>query len=362
MHALLLVLVSLLLSMPAEAARAKDVGFFYGLQDNVVTGAGLVTGLPRSGDSTRNEASIRALATRLQGYGVTFSEDELSSRNIAMVMVTATIPPGARAGSAVDVKVSSSGDAVSIEGGELLMTPLYGLDGRIHVLASGAVLVGGYAAGAAGNFSRKGVPTSGLVLSGGRLQVEVQTLDYNAMSIVEFVLSKPDFTTAERLETAINAEFGEGTARARTSSTIEVSVPEDYNDRFAPFAARLESVTLSVDSAATIVVDERTGTVVFGANVSVAPVAIAHGALTIEVRKINAVSQPSAFSGGRTAAVSNSILEANEQTGQLVMVEGVDIGQLVSALNAMGVTPRDLISILKNMKAQGAIHAEVITQ
>lgn len=346
----------------AWAARAKDVGFFAGLQGNTVTGAGLVTGLPRTGDSPRNEAAIRSLATRLQGYGVTFTEEELNSRNIAMVMVTATLPADARPGTQIDIKVTSTGDARSIEGAELLATPLYGMDGRIHVLAQGSVLVGGYSVGVAGNSVRKGIPTGGVVMGGGRVLIENEGPDYNEAQTVDFVLSDPDFTTAERLELAINEAFGASIARARSSSTIELAIPQEYMDRFAPFAARIEMVEVAMDSPARVVVDERTGTVVFGGNVQVAPVAVAHGGLTIQVQRVNSVSQPNAFSFGATEVVSNVYLEAGEARGELVAVEGVQIGDLVAALNRLGVTPRDLISILRSMKAQGALHAELVTQ
>ena len=354
--------LTLLTAHPAQAARAKDVGFFIGQHENVLTGMGLVTGLPRTGDSMRNEASIRSLATRLQGYGVTFADADLASRNIALVMVEVVVPPGTRAGSRLDAKVSSVGDAASIEGGQLLIAPLYGMDGAIHATVSGSVLVGGYQTASAGNMARKNVPTSGQVLGGVRVAIEVPGVNYNDAPIVEFALQTPDFSTAQRLEESIDSAFGEEVAQAVSASTVQLTVPEAYQGRFAAFASMVESVDLQLDAPARIVVDERTGTVVIGGDVELAPVAIAQGSLTIEVSRINSVSQPAPFSAGSTALVSNVQLNVTERGGKLVNTKGASVGDLVNALNQMGVSPRDMVTILKNMKTQGAIHAEVVVQ
>jgi len=349
-------------STPAWATRAKDVGSFYGVRDNQLQGAGLVVGLQRSGDSARNVAAIRALASRLQGMGQSLDLDELSSRNIALVMVTATLGPDARPGTRLDVTVASTGDATSLEGGLLLWTPLYDQVGRIAAVAEGSLVVGGYNVGTSGNGARKNKPTVGQVSAGALLQVEMlNSLDYAALTEIEYILDTPDFTTAARLAEAVNTDFGSEIALATSASTIQLTLPAEFHGKFPMFAARIEAVDLEVDAPARVVINERTGTVVMGADVQISAVAVAHGGLTIEVRRLNGASQPAAFSTGTTELIRNTVVEANEQDGQLVLVEGIDIGTLVAALNDMGVKPRDLIVILQAMRSSGALQAEVVT-
>lgn len=354
--------LTLVLTPDAHAARAKDVGRFDGLQSNTLTGMGLVVGLARTGDSTRNAASIRSLVTRLKGIGAAVSEEEILSRNIALVMVTATLPPDARVGALVDLAVASTGDAQSLEGGMLLQTPLMGMDGRIHCLGQGPVVVGGFNVVSGGNSTRKSVPTRGQVVRGAQVMLEVPGVDFSKLESVDFILDQPDFTTATRLEEAVDAAFGADVASAVSSSTILLTIPQEYRGRFPAFAAKIETVEVAPDVEARVVVDERTGTVVMGADVRIAAVAVTHGALTIEVQRTNAISQPTGFAAGTTAAVSNAEINVQEGKSQLTLVEGANIGDLVSALNAMGVSPRDLITILTTMHAAGAIHAEVVTR
>jgi flagellar P-ring protein FlgI len=359
---LVAVLLLALAPTPAHAVRAKDVGQFHGVRDNPLTGAGLVVGLKRSGDSVRNEASIRALASRLQGLGVSLQIDDIAARNVALVMVSARLGPGQRTGSRIDVNVASTGDATSIEGGYLLLTPLMGPDGNVYALAEGPLVVGGYQVDAAGSAQRKNSPTVGQSPNGAIVEREVASaVDLSAQDSVEFVLSDPDFTTASRLATALNGAFGgDPIATARTASTIALKVPADYRGRFPDFAAKVEAVELAVDAPARVVVSERTGTVVMGADVRISAVAVAHGGLTIEVRRRDQVSQPAPLSGGQTTVVPRADLVAEEKMGQLLLVEGVSIGDLVAALNKMGVTPRDLIVILQAIQSAGALHAEVV--
>lgn len=357
----LLALTLLFAPTAALAARAKDLGAFHGVRENTLTGAGLVVGLRRTGDSSRNEASIRALANRLQGHGLSLRQDEIVTRNAALVMVTATLPADARSGSKVDVIVASTGDASSLEGGVLLMTPLFGTDGAVHATAEGALVVGGYAAAAGLNLARKNTPTVGRIASGAIVEVGAPSIDYSAISSIDFVLRSPDFTTAARLAEAIDTDFGSDVAKPTSATTIQLTLPSEYKDRFPEFAAKVESVELEVDAPARVVVNERTGTVVMGADVKIAPVAIAHGGLTIEVRRRNAVSQPSPWSNGTTAVQANTYIQAEEASGRLTLVEGVAIGDLVAALNDLGVKPRDLIQILDAIRSSGALHAEVVT-
>ena len=348
---------------PAYAVRAKDVGAFHGVRDNQLTGAGLVVGLRRSGDSPRNDAAIRSLANRLQGLGASLRLDEISSRNVAMVMVSATLPQDSREGARIDVTVASTGDATSLEGGILLATPLVGYDCEVYAVAEGAMVVGGYDLVAAGNAARKNTPTVGRVTSGAIVEREVASaLDYAKIDVIDFVLDEPDFTTAVRLADAVNNSFGGAVAMASSASTISMNIPKSMQGRFPQFAAAIEEVDIQVDAPARVVVNERTGTVVIGSDVGISAVAIAHGGLTIEVRRVVGVSQPAPLTLGNTVAYSNTVVYANEEEGDLVLLEGVNIGELVSALNAMGVKPRDLIIILQAIRSAGALHAEVVTQ
>ncbi len=352
----------LLLSAPdADAARAKDVGRFYGVRENTLTGPGLVVGLRRTGDSVRNEAMLRSLVSRLQGQGASLGVEDVTSRNAALVMVRATLPPDFRAGDRIDVHVASTGDASSLEGGILVWTPLFDQGSRLVAIAEGPLVVGGYAADAAGNSVRKNNPTSGMVPAGAIVERENDNaLDYASLEAIEFVLDRPDFATADGLADAVNTEFGAEVARAVSASTVAMTIPAELVGQFPRFAARVESVEVELDLPARVVISERTGTVVMGGDVEIAPVAVAHGGLTIEVRRVNMATQPPPFSLGTTAIVSNTEVIAREAAGELVLVEGATIGELISALNAMGVKPRDLVVILQAIREAGALQAEIV--
>ncbi len=354
-------LLASLLIADANAARAKDVAHFMGVRDNHLTGAGLVVGLHRTGDSLRNEAAIRALAGRLQGLGVSLQVDDLTSRNIALVMVTATLPPDQRTGSAIDVSVASTGDAISLQGGTLLMTPLVGGDGQVYAVGSGPVVVGGFDARLSGQIQAKNAPNAGWVLGGGLVEREVaSSVDYAKATKVDYVLDRPDFTTAVRLSEAIDKAFGAEVAEAASSATVTLTIPAAMVGKFADFAAKVEAVPLDVDAPARVVVSERTGTVVMGAEVKLAPVAVAQGGLTIQVAQRDQVFQPAPMSYGTTATNSVAMLAAGEESGKLYLAEGATIADLVAALNKMGVKPRDLIAILQAMEASGALQAQIV--
>ncbi len=359
---LIFAIATLFFGQPAYGVRAKDIATFPGVRENQLTGAGLVVGLRRTGDSMRNDAAIRSLSNRLQGLGVSLPSGEIATRNVAMVMVSATLGPDQRTGSRIGVTAASTGDATSLQGGILLMTPLIGADGKVYAVAEGPVTVGGYVVEADGNSARKNTPTTGYISGGALIEREVASaVDFDQKRQVEYILRKPDFTTANTMAETINNDFGVDIAQASSSSTINVTIPDEYLGAFARFAARLESLDIRVDAPARVVISERTGTVVMGANVQLAAVAVAHGGLTIEVRRRPEVSQPSAFGGGTTAITYMTDIKASEEDNRLVMVEGASIGQLVSALNAMGVNPRDLMVILQAIQAAGALHAEIVT-
>ncbi len=348
------------LSGSADAARVKDIASIYGVRDNAVFGYGLVTGLNRTGDSRRNEATIRTLANRLQGLGVTLKTDDIISRNVAVVMVTAQIPSTSRPGHKVDIEVSSTGDAKSLEGGVLQLTPLYASDGRAYASSQGPIVIGGFAAEAGGESTRKNHPTTGRIPRGATVEIDnPHRMNLQALDHIDWLINDPDFTTAKRMADAINESLGEKLAKAHDDGMVRMLMPETEEASSVDVLAQIELVELEVDAIARVVVNERTGTVVMGANVQVAPVAVAHGGLSIEVQRETEVSQPGALSGGQTVVTRDSRIVAEEESGRLTMLEGVTIGQLVGALNAMGVKPRDLIQIMLTIKAAGALQAEI---
>jgi flagellar P-ring protein precursor FlgI len=358
---ILLTLIALTLAPSvADAARVKDIASIYGVRDNVVFGYGLVTGLNRTGDSRRNEATIRTLANRLQGLGVTLQTDDIISRNVAVVMVTAHIPSSARPGHKVDIEVSSSGDAKSLEGGVLQLTPLYAADGHAYASSQGPLIIGGFSAESGGESTRKNHPTTGRVPRGAMVEVEnPNRMNLLAADHIDWLIHDPDFTTAKRMADAINEALGDKVASAHDDAMVRMKMPETGDLSPIAVLSQIGMVEISVDAPARVVVNERTGTVVMGANVQVSPVAVAHGGLTIEVQKDTTVSQPGVLSGGQTVVTRDSRIIAEEESGRLTMLEGVTIGQLVAALNSMGVKPRDLIQIMLTIKAAGALHAEI---
>ncbi len=361
----ILVLIALLLVLApeAQAVRAKDLGAFLGDRTNELTGTGLVVGLNRTGDSRQNQASVEALVKRLQGMGYAIESGQIVSRNVALVAVTAELSPHHRTGSQLDVTVASVGDATSLEGGTLLSTPLKALNNKVHAVAQGNVTVGGYQLSAGGERSGKNITTTGRVEAGATVEREVPTaVDFNAKSEVEYILRQPDFTTADRLADAFNAEFEEEIARARDAGTVMIRIPTDYQGRFASFAARLEAVDVVPDSVARVVINERTGTVVMGSAVTIGQCAVSHGGLQIEVQSDVRVSQPGPFSQGQTVLYQDPKLTATEEQGQVHLVEGTTLKELAAALNALQVKPRDLITILQMMQSQGCMHAEVVVQ
>jgi flagellar P-ring protein precursor FlgI len=348
-------------SVADASTRVKDIAVFHGMRSNNISGAGLVIGLNRTGDSARSRAAILSLMARLQGQGMSVTEDDILSRNIALVTVTATITTDARSGQTLDVTLASTADARSLQGGLLLATPLIAPNGVMYAVASGPVVLGGFSAESGGNSTTQNTTTTGRVAGGATVEFEdPNAVDFNSRETVELVLHQSDFTTATRLAQAVNTQMGTELAVPSSSSSIEIAIPEEFRGRFALFAAQIEAVELSVDAPARVIVNERTGTVVMGANVRVSAVAVAHGGLTIEVRRDPIISQPGALSGGTTVLTSQTSIEATVEDGEMVVLEGVTIGALVSGLNDMGVKPRDLMVILEAIHAAGALHAEIV--
>jgi flagellar P-ring protein precursor FlgI len=355
--------LGLVLVGAAEAdVRVKDVARVQGVRDNSLYGYGLVVGLSGTGDkSTSSPFTPQTVASMLQRLGIAVPVERLDGKNVAAVMVTAKLPPFMKPGATLDVTVSSLGDASTLQGGTLLLTPLQGPDGRVYALAQGAVSVGGIAAsGAGGDTVQKNHPTVARIPNGAVVEREVpMALD---PAVVTLTLQHPDFTTAVRLAQAVNRAGAGEVAKATDPSTVVVSVPPMFRPYLMEFIARIETVTLQVDAPARVVINERTGTVIMGSQLRISTVAIAHGNLTIHVKEEKQVSQPPPLAprGSQTVVVPKSEVTVKEEKGQLVVVqEGVSIGDVVQALNALGVTPRDLISILQAIRQAGALMAEL---
>lgn len=351
-----------LLTLPAPshaATRIKELVDVPGMRENMLIGYGLVVGLPGSGDSEQVLASTQALSGMLARLGVRIDPRDIRMRNVAAVMVTAKLPTFTRPGSTLDVNVSSIGNAWSLEGGTLLMTPLKGPDGKVYAVSQGAVQVGGFQAGAASAWVRRNQPTSGRV-PGGAIVERAVTPKIGGETLV-LSLKEPDLTTAARVAKALEATLGEGNAKALDPSAIELKVPEAFQENPVMLLAAIEQLEVVADRRAKIVINERTGTIVAGDGVRIRPVAIAHGGLQISVRSLPWASQPNPFSrGGQTVfGEYGEVSASQEQNPAIALQATTSVQELADALNAIGVTARDLIAILQAMKAAGAIDADL---
>jgi flagellar P-ring protein precursor FlgI len=352
---------ALVLLLPAVcgATRLKDVASVSGVRDNPLVGYGMVIGLSGSGDKTGTGFTNQSLASMLNKLGVTLDPDAMKVKNVASVMVTADLPPFARPGQELDVTVSSLGDATSLQGGTLLMTPLKAANGQVYAVAQGPISVGGFVGGSGGDTVIKNHVTVARI-SGGAVVERQAAFDLNGQGRLSFLLNRPDFATALQIARHINIAVGEDVALATDGGVVEVAVPPAYQHRVVALLARLQSLDVPVDVPAKVVVNERTGTVVVGDEVRIREVAIAHGNLHIKVATETQVSQPNSFGRGTTAVVDQQDVTVEEEPGRLlVMPEGVSLGEVVNALNAIGVTPRDLVAILQSLKAAGALMADL---
>ncbi len=353
--------ILLLLSFqPADATRVKDIAFVEGVRDNQLVGYGLVVGLNGSGDKTGTIFTIRSLKNLLSHMGVTTFADSVKVKNVAAVMLTANLPPFGRAGTRMDVVVSSLGDAASLQGGSLIRTSLKGPDGAVYAVAQGTVTVGGLSVSSeSGSSVQKNHPTVGRVINGAIIEREVP-FEFNDQKDIHVTLHEPDFTTVIRLQEVINQHFGGEIAEALDPGTLRVQVPSRYESNVVALVADLETLEVEPDVAARVVLNERTGTIVIGSNVRVSTIAISHGNLTIQIKESKQVSQPLPFSGGETTVVAESEITTEEEKGEIIVLEsGVSIGDLVKALNAIGASPRDLIIIFEAVKAAGALQAKL---
>lgn len=343
---------------PAHAARLKDIASFSGVRNNELVGYGLVVGLSGTGDGTTNEFTIRSMTNMLEKMGVSVNPANLKPKNTAAVMVTARMPASARPGSPLDVTVSSMGDAKSLLGGVLLITPLRGLDGRVYAVAQGSMTLGGYSAEGQAASAQKNITTVARIPNGATVEREVPFL-FNKQDSLTINMASQDFGTTMQVVNRINGAVGGNMAKALDGATIQLAIPAKFQGNLVPLMASLENLDISPDSRARVVVDEKTGTVVLGGSVRLTKVAVAHGNLQIVVAETPNVSQPGAFSGGTTQVTPQSDVKVKEQNNRLLLMEGATLQELVDGLNSVGATPRDLISILRTLKSAGSLHADL---
>ncbi len=346
----------------AAASRIKDIVSFEGVRENQLVGYGLVVGLNNTGDTLKEggftKQSLQAMLNRL---GVKPTSEGLTSKNVAAVMVTAELPAFARQGSRIDVQVSALGDADNLQGGTLLVTPLLGADGEVYAVAQGQVGIAGFAAKGAAETVTRGVPTNGRIANGAIVEREV-AFEMANMDAVTLTLRNPDFTTARRIAQAVNAYLGTPAAKPSDPSTVHVDVPGSYRRNVVNLLTDIEQLRIEPDQPARVVIDETSGIIVMGENVRVSTVAIAQGNLTIRISETPQVSQPNPFAEvGETVVVPRTDIAVDDDaTRRLGIVQnGVTLQDLVNGLNALGIGPRDLISILQAIKAAGALHADI---
>ena len=368
-------------TVQASTVRLKEISAFQGVRENPLLGYGLVVGLMGTGDKDNTEFTVQSLTNLLMNMGVQVSKDDVKVKNVAAVMVTAKLPPFVQPGQTIDVQVSSMGDAKSLQGGTLLITPLKGLDGQVYATAQGPLTVSGYLfGGAAGGGVQQNHPTVGVIANGALVEQQIP-VSLAGRTSFRLVLDKSDFTTAQKAVKALNARLGENTAHVMDARNIDLKVPEAYRDQESAFLAMAEAVEIEPDSTGRIILDERSGTVIMGERVRIDPVAIAQGGLTVIIKEQPEVSQPLPFSpgaprgarvgtgattgadiapGGATVVVPRTDVAVEELSRDVVLLDGgVSIGDLVGALNAIGITPRQLITILQAIHRAGALHAQL---
>lgn len=359
---LVLIAAVFALSAPALAdPRIKDIADVEGVRDNQLVGYGLVVGLDGSGDTLRNSAFTRqALNSMLERFNINVRDADLRTGNVAAVIVTAELPPFSMQGTRLDVTVSAIGDADSLQGGMLIATPLMSSGGDVYAIAQGSLAVGGFSAeGDAASITR-GVPTNARIANGAVIEREV-AWDLAAQATIRLALRNPDFTTARRMAAAINAYLGSGAAHAENPSIVSLSRPAEFRGDMVALVAEVEQLRVETDMRARVVIDESTGTIVMGENVRVSTVAIAQGGLTITVAESPIASQAQPFAeGGETVVLPRTDVTVEEGQTQLGVLEStVSLRELVDGLNALGVSPRDMITILQTIKASGALQAEI---
>ncbi|WP_170361872.1 flagellar basal body P-ring protein FlgI [Ruegeria arenilitoris] len=360
--------VFLLMLLPGIASagtiRLKDLVDFDGVRGNDLVGYGLVVGLNGTGDGLRNSPFTEEIMSNiLERLGVNVNGEDFRPKNVAAVLVTASLPPFARVGGQIDVTVSAIGDSKSLLGGTLIMTPLNAADGQIYAVAQGTVLAGGAVAEGEAASIVQGVPTSGVIPSGARVEREID-FDLSTLTQMRLALREPDFTTASRIEIAINTEFNRAVAIMRDSGTVELNIAATQSVSTAHALGRIENILVEPETKARVVVDQRSGTIVMGQEVRISRVAVSQGNLTLTVEESPIAVQPNPFARGETVVVPRTFagIEEEEGTGLAEIPEATTLSEVVAGLNALGVSPRDMIDILKTIKAAGALHAEFVVR
>ena len=337
--------------------RIKDIARLQGVRDNQLTGMGLIVGLNGTGDTSKANTQMVANALIRLGYNAPVLD--LKVKNVAAVFITATLPPYMHEGDTIDVQVSSLGDAKSLQGGILLQSPLTGADGKVYAVAQGPISLGGYNVGARGNTQQKNITTTGIVPNGALVEQEVP-MELQINGKLRWALNSPDFTTASRLAKTINDNIAKGVAKAVDMGLVEVLIPREKMVDAISYIAEIETLPVTPDGLAKVVVNERNGTIVIGEKVKIAKVAVTHGNITIKVSTGSQVSQPNSFSGGRTAIIDQTQTQASEDAGSLVeLPEGTDVGSVVQALNSVGTTPQDIIGVIVAIKEAGALYGDL---
>lgn len=364
----LLILILLFILPSANASvRLKTIAHLSGLQENPITGYGLVIGLAGSGDSRRNKDTTQAIANLLQSFGVNVNPNDINSRNTATVIITATLPNFAHQGDKLDINVSSLGDAKSLLGGTLLATPLKGPDNQIYALAQGPLSIGGFKYDLFGNVVQKNHPTAGLIPGGAIVEKTLENELISKEGDVHLILNHADFTTADHVEEAINKKFGPHTAHARGAQDIKINPPPNTRGHLIRFISQLENINIIPDNIPTVVVNERTGVVVAGSHVKIDAVTISHGNLKIAISTDYNVSQPTLVSNvsrhvKTTVTPSTSIHVKEPEATSVKLPKGATIGDLIESLIQVRTSTRDIIAILESLKRSGALHAELIVQ
>lgn len=364
LRCLWLLLTLLAAPLQAEQIRIKDLVEFDGVRGNDLVGYGLVVGLNGSGDGIRNAPFTEEIMSNiLERLGVNVTGEQFRPKNVAAVFVTAELPPFSRAGSQIDVTVSAIGDAKSLLGGTLIMTPLNAADGQIYAVAQGTVIAGGASAEGDAATVTQGVPTAGVIPSGARVEREID-FDLNALATLRLALRTPDFTTAGRIEQAINNDFGRGVARMLDAGTVRLDIAATKQPSPAHALGRIENIMVSPQRRARVVVDQRSGTIVMGEDVRISRVAVSQGNLTLRIEEAPLVVQPNPFTDGQAVVVPRTRADIQEEPG-IGLAEvpgGTSLSSVIAGLNALGVSPRDMIDILKSIKAAGALHAEFLVR
>ena len=361
-----LVLLFLCFALPVTASpiRIKDLVEFDGVRGNDLVGYGLVVGLNGTGDGIRNAPFTEEIMSNLlERLGVNVAGEPYRPKNVAAVFVTATLPPFARAGSQIDVTVSAIGDAKSLLGGTLVMTPLNGADGQIYAVSQGTIIAGGVSAEGAAARVVQGVPTAGTIPAGARVEREVE-FDFSSLTSLRMALRTPDFTTAARIEAVINQEFGRSIALMMDSGTVALDLAAAHMVSPAHVIGRIEDLGVEPETRARVVVDQRSGTIVMGADVRISRVAVAQGNLTLRIEESPIVVQPNPFTIGDSIVVPRTTAQIDNAngTGLAEIADGTNLSEVVAGLNALGVAPHDMIDILKSINAAGALHAEFMVR